>query len=416
MRFFYTIGILTYRFLIQIAALFNTKAGKWIKGRKNWKQKLETVPKTGKKICWIHCSSLGEFEQGRPIIEVIRRKHPGIFILLTFYSPSGYEIRKNYEVADLVMYMPSDTPRNAKYFIQKTKPDLAIFVKYEFWFNFIHQLKKNNTPIYSISAIFRPGQIFFKPLGKWFLKHLKMFEHFFVQNEASVKLLQSQQINQVTVSGDTRYDRVYAIANENKDHPVVEKFASDQFTLVAGSTWPEEHEMLVKLASSFPEQLKLIVAPHEMSEKSFNFIETKVNGKVLRLSKTDEKEVSDAQVLIIDSIGILSLLYRYGNAALVGGGFGKGIHNILEPAVYGIPVMFGPGYEKFHEAVEMVQNKIALPINDYEELKLNMKQFIDNKDYLNKKSSATKKFVESQLGATKIIMENIDKKLVEKPV
>ncbi len=414
MRFFYTIGIVLYRILIYVAIAGNEKARKWVAGRKNWKQKLQPAVETHKKVCWIHCSSLGEFEQGRPIIESIKKKNDNIFILLTFYSPSGYEVRKNYDVADLVMYMPSDTPANAKYFVQKVKPAVAVFVKYEFWFNFIKQLHKNSVSFYSISAIFRPGQMFFKPWGCWFLNHLKMFEHFFVQNGESAELLKSYKISQVTISGDTRYDRVSNIAKQTKEQPVVQHFSSGKFTLVAGSSWQEEHEMLVKLANNYPERLKLIIAPHELNEKSFKYIERKVQNKVVRLSKTNEQEVSEAQILIVDSIGLLSSLYRYGEAALIGGGFGKGIHNILEPAVYGVPVMFGPKYGKFYEANEMVKNKIALPINSYKDLEKNIALLLKNKEYLEEKSLATKKFVESKLGASKIIMESIEKKLVEK--
>ncbi len=411
MRILYSIGISAYAKLIRFASLTNTKAKKLVEGRQQWKEKLKEIPEN-KQVCWFHSASLGEFEQGRPLIEKIKTLYPDIFILLTFYSPSGYEIRKNYKNADLITYLPADTIQNARYFIRFAHPDIAIFIKYEFWYNFIHYAHKNGVKLYGISTLFRNGQVFFKPWGKWFRKHLHYFEHFFAQNTYSANIAAQYGINNISVSGDTRYDRVAAIASQNSNIEKVNSFAADHFTLVAGSSWPPEHEMLIKLCNQGPEDIKFIIAPHELKEKQYEHIEKNIEATAVRLSKATESQIAKARVLIIDSIGLLSKLYRYGHIALIGGGFGKGIHNVLEPAVYGLPVIFGPAYKKFHEAVSMVENDIAFPVENYEQLKKEVEKLHDNKEYFNEKSTQTRLFVEGQLGATDMILQEIEKQIL----
>jgi 3-deoxy-D-manno-octulosonic-acid transferase len=410
MRFFYSIGIRLYTFIVWLASIKNEKAKLWLKGRRNWTASLDKIPKNAKPI-WIHCSSLGEFEQGRPLIEAIKEKHSDAFILLTFYSPSGYEIRKNYDKADLIMYLPTDTLSNAKKFVRKVNPKLAIFIKYEFWFNYIKVLYRYGVPLYSVSAIFRENQMFFKPIGKWFKKHLNYFTWIFVQNEKSSQLLLDAGVENVSICGDTRYDRVYAIAKESKSVKEIEVFSAGHFTIVAGSTWAVEDQMLVELVNSVP-QIKLVVAPHELHEKTYLYYENEVKGKVVRLSRTSASEASEAKVLLIDSIGLLASIYKYGQIAIVGGGFGKGIHNILEPSVYGMPVIFGPRYEKFFEAVTMISEGLVHTVNSYSELQKTIKSYINNKDYLAGQSEKITAFVEHQLGATGVVLQAIEAKLV----
>ncbi|MFO7862561.1 MAG: glycosyltransferase N-terminal domain-containing protein [Salinivirgaceae bacterium] len=407
MRLFYNIGIHTYNLLVFIAALKSNKAKLWINGRKNWKSQLNSIP-DNKRIYWFHCASLGEFEQGRPVIEAIKNQSPETFILITFYSPSGYEIRKNYEHADLIMYLPADTSKNATLFIDKVNPDAAFFIKYEFWFNYIQQLHKRNIKLYSISAIFRPNQLFFKSGAAWFRKHLNYFTHFFVQNKQSKTLLENLGISQVTISGDTRYDRVYDIAKANERIPIVEEFSKNHFTVIAGSTWEPENEMLIKLANNTADNVRIVIAPHELHEKTYEKIENNTQAKVVRFSKATPESLTNSKILIIDNIGLLSKLYRYGTIALIGGGFGKGIHNILEPAVYGLPVLFGPNYKKFHEAKTMVNKEIGFAFTDFATFEKTVTRFLNNTAFLNTKIKETTSFVDSQLGATNTIVKHID--------
>lgn len=410
MRVLYSIGIRLYTVLVWFASVKNPKAKLWLKGRRGWRLLLGKIPENIRPV-WVHCSSLGEFEQGRPLIEAIKKKYPDTFILLTFYSPSGFEIRKNYDKADLIMYLPADTMNNANTFVSRVNPRLAIFIKYEFWFNYISVLHKKDIQLYSVSAIFRPNQIFFKSIGKWFLKHLDYFSRFFVQNDVSAKLMVKHGIDKVTVCGDTRYDRVYAIAKESKSVKEIAAFGQNSFKIVAGSTWPADDELLIKLVNADP-RIKLVVAPHELYEKTYQLYENEVEGQVVRLSVTSELEASGARVLLVDSIGLLASVYKYGQLAFVGGGFGKGIHNILEPAVYGMPVVIGPRFHKFFEAVTMSDLGLVHSVDNYFEFEKLIKTFIDNKDYLAQQSEKITAFVEGQLGATEVVLQAIESKLV----
>jgi len=407
MDFLYKAGIIAWSFLVRTAALFNPKAKQFIRGRKNWRKNLASKIETNASYIWVHCASLGEFEQGRPLIEEIKKRYPQYRILLTFFSPSGYEIRKNYDQADIVMYMPLDSPRNAKDFIRIAKPQKAFFIKYEYWYFFISELKKQNIPLYIVSAIFRETQPFFKKnlQGRWYGKILHMPSHFFVQDEKSAQLLQSAGVSRVTVSGDTRFDRVAAIAKAAKDIPLVEKFSSGNPLLIAGSTWKPDEELLTEYINSHP--LKMVVAPHEVTPANISQLEQLLKKPFIRFSKAAEVNPEEYQVLIIDSVGMLSSLYRYGTISYIGGGFGVGIHNILEAAVFGLPVVFGPRYEKFREAVELKKEGGAFSVKTYEQMKEVLDGFLNDQLQLEKSSAACTAFVAKNTGSTNLIITKV---------
>lgn len=407
MRLLYSIIILTYRLAISAASLFNAKAKRWIEGRKSLFEKLETAIDPSKPLAWFHCASLGEFEQGRPVIERFREFHPDHRILVTFFSPSGYEVRKNYTGADHVFYLPIDTRSNAKRFIAIVNPQIAFFIKYEFWFNYVDLLHRKKIPFYLVSAIFRDDQHFFKWYGAWQRKMLHYYRHIFVQNESSKKLLESIGVNNVTISGDTRFDRVTEVAAEAKNIPAAEAFSREGVVMVAGSTWPEDELILANLLN-IP-SLKMIIAPHEISENKIEHIISLVqeHGKVCRYSKSETSGVEGAKVLIIDNIGMLSSLYRYGRIAYIGGGFGKGIHNTLEAAAYGVPVIFGPNYKKFNEAKELVKLGGAFSIHNEDDLLRTVTRLINHREELENASSASGRYVQENQGATGIILKNI---------
>ena len=369
MSLFYQIAIYGYSLTIRIASFFNKKAGLWINGRNDIFKNLEKAIDPNERIAWFHAASLGEFEQGRPVIEAFRQKFPGFKILLTFFSPSGYEIRKNYSGADYIFYLPPDTKPNAKRFIETVKPEIAVFIKYEFWFNYLKILYDKDLPVFVISAIFRKEQHFFKWYGGWFRKMLKSITMFFVQNEESKELLQSIGIENVTISGDTRFDRVSAIAGSLKTFPPVEKFAGNTKVFLAGSTWPRDEELILRLANDLAGKMKFIIAPHEIGHERIASITRLFSGfKVLKFSESNESSFAGAHILIIDGMGFLSGLYRYCHIAYIGGGFGKGIHNILEAATFGKPVIFGPKYDKFQEATDLTKLKGAFSVSTAKEL------------------------------------------------
>ena len=408
MNILYRIGVLFYMLSVKIASLFNEKARQFVRGRKNWRKKLAEKIETNARYIWVHCASLGEFEQGRPLIEEIKNQFPEYRILLTFFSPSGYEIRKNYELADIVMYLPVDTRRNAKRFLRLVQPEKAFFVKYEYWHFYIGELKKKNIPLFMISAIFRENQHFFKNSlwGKWYRQMLLKIDHFFVQNKKSAELLQSIGLNHFTVSGDTRFDRVAAIARGAKEIPLVEKFRNNQPLLVAGSTWKPDEELLAAFINNYPD-LKVVFAPHEVTETNMNRLEQLLKTSHIRLSKAGENEIDRYQVLIIDSVGLLSSLYRYGNLAYIGGGFGVGIHNILEAATFGLPVIFGPNYEKFKEAVDLKNSGGAFPVQNSNQLEFILSKFLNNPREQSEASAVCKNYVEKNIGATNLIIKKV---------
>lgn len=402
----YNLGIFFYSLVISILALFNEKAKLFKKGRKNWQTNLKSKINKEDDYIWFHCASLGEFEQGRPVLEEIKRQFPQYKIVLTFFSPSGYEIRKNYDGADVICYLPMDSKRNAQAFIKAFNPKKAFFVKYEFWYNYIAQLKKNNIPLYIISAIFRPGQHFFKntPWGKWYRKALYNIEHIFIQNKNSAELLKSININNFTISGDTRFDRVAEIARGAKRFEIVEKFRGKNVTLIAGSTWKPDEELLAEFINN-NSGTRFIIAPHEVNPTNINRIRKLLKKPVVLFSEAQINDIDQYDVLIIDSVGILSSLYQYGNLAYIGGGFGVGIHNILEAATFKLPVIFGPNYLKFKEAVDLAEENGAFPVKDFNTLNTAIHSLLSNSENLQKASKICGNYIDKNVGSTKIIVE-----------
>lgn len=363
------------------------------------------IPKN-KDIVWFHAASLGEFEQGRPVIEALRQQKPDIKILLTFFSPSGYEIRKDYNGVDFVYYLPVDLSWNAKRFIKFLKPKAVYFIKYEFWFNYIRILHNLKIPVYCFSANFRPGQTFFKWYGVWYRGILHEFTHFYVQNQQSKILLKEKLgIENVTICGDTRFDRVAQIAENTKPLPVVERFRNGKRIVIAGSTWPSDEDFLIKYINETNNNCKFIIAPHEIHESNITQLISQINRKVCRYSQIDENTNEENDILIIDNIGILSLVYQYGEIAYIGGGFGKGIHNILEAATFGLPIVFGPKYQKFQEAIELINIGRAVAINNYNSLRIAIDKLLNDQGSFQKASLACKALIQDSKGATEIILK-----------
>lgn len=409
MTFLYNAGIFLYTLLIRLAALFNPKARLWVQGRKQIFEKIKQNLPANAPVAWFHCASLGEFEQGRPLIEAFRQKFPNYKIVLTFFSPSGYEIRKNYAHADAIFYLPPDTPRNARRFVTLVQPGIVFFVKYEFWYNYLNTLKKAQIPLYSVSAIFRPSQVFFKPYGGWYRKTLACFSFFFVQNSQSAKLLKNIGFENSQICGDTRFDRVFSIARQAAPVPLVEAFANNAPVLVAGSTWHDDETLLIPLINSFSGNWKFIIAPHEVNENHIKQIENQITKNNLRFSLASEKKVANSQVLIIDSIGLLSAIYRYGTIAYIGGGFGAGIHNILEAATFGLPVIFGTNYHKFQEAKDLIAEGGAFSVSGKAEIEKIWKKLLEEPDFLQKSSQIAQNYVEKKRGGTEKILHYIKK-------
>ena len=371
MRFLYNISIFSYLILIRIASLFNPKAKLWIAGRKGVFQKIKLAIDTSKsnssnsRLIWFHCASLGEFEQGRPLMELIKKQDSSVKILLTFFSPSGYEIRKNYSGADFVFYLPIDTQKNARKFIEIIEPSSVFFIKYEFWYNYLNELKKKNISTYLVSGIFREDHYFFKPFGSWFREQLNCFTQFFLQDEKSEQLLNSIGYENTTISGDTRFDRVFEISSNIQKNNLVEQFIQDKKVLIAGSTWGEDERVVSSLKL---ENFKLIIAPHEIDEPHIQSIILQyINSKIIRYSLANDQNIASADILIIDNIGMLSSLFQYGTIAFIGGGFGKGIHNILEAATFGLPIIVGPNYQKFTEAKDLIKLGGAFTISSVDD-------------------------------------------------
>jgi 3-deoxy-D-manno-octulosonic-acid transferase len=372
MAILYTIGIYLMGVFYRLAAVFVPKARAWRAGRKQWRKHLQEAladwsPEQPR--IWMHCASLGEFEQGRPLIEKIKQERPETRILLTFFSPSGYSIRKDYVHADFVMYLPLDLPRNTRDFLRIVKPDLGIFVKYEFWWNYIASAKKAGIPLVLIAGLFRPKQYFFQFYGSWFRRQLASFKHFFVQNEAAAQLLQEVNISAVSVVGDPRVDRVLQIAAQVPSFPKIEQWRANRPTLVVGSSWPSDEEILFPfLVNTLPQDWAVILAPHDISTRHIQQIEHSLPLSFEKYSDWTATDPSDSRVLLIDNIGMLSGLYQYGRIAYIGGGFGAGIHNTLEPMAFSLPVIFGPRFEKFEEARLTVAGGGAFTIGDTGEL------------------------------------------------
>ena len=409
MKVLYNLGILIFSALAHLAAPFNSRASFWVKGRKKWAEKIAEKIKPGDSVIWIHCASLGEFEQGRPVIEAIKKKKPGFKILLTFFSPSGYEIRKNYNNADCISYLPADTPGNASKFIGLVKPEFVIFVKYEFWNNYISALYRNKIPLYLISGIFRPGQHFFKWWGSFFRGMLMKFEKIFVQDQRSLDLLLGIGIKKVSLAGDTRFDRVVQIAGTARIIQKLEQFRGDEKLFLAGSSWRQDEEIIAEYINSFPNRMKWVIAPHEIDKSNIERIEKLFKVKHVRFSEYDEDSV-DARVLIIDNIGMLSSAYRYAYVAAIGGGFGKGIHNILEPACWGVPVVFGPNHERFKEAVDLLNTGGAKTFLTFDDFKKILDLWLSDDKIYTISADIASNYVKVNAGATEIIIKEISQK------
>lgn len=404
MQTLYTIGILIYRLLILLAVPFNSKARLFIRGRRHWKKTLTEKTTSGQPVIWFHCASLGEFEQGRPVIEKTKKELPSCKILLTFFSPSGYEVRKNYEGADIITCLPLDTPSNVKAFYNRVQPVKIFFIKYEFWYNYILEARRREIPVYIISAIFRPGQFFFRKniVGRWYQDTLRRIDHFFVQNKESELLLQKIHLTNCTVTGDTRFDRVAEIASEARQIPVLSKFKDGKPLVIAGSTWPPDEELLIRFINR-SEGIKFILAPHEVTDTSMKRIRNPVSKTVELFSKLSDSNAQHTDVLLIDSIGLLSSIYQYGEISYIGGGFGVGIHNILEAATFGLPVIFGPNFNKFKEAKDLVALGGAFPVANYEELERILSTLLQNSEKRYRLSDLLINYVNHNRGATRII-------------
>jgi len=410
---FYNLIIYLYLLGVAIYSRFNEKVRKMWRGEREAFKILREKVDPNAKYVWFHAASLGEFEQGRPLMEQMRKEHPEYKILLTFFSPSGYEVRKNYEGADIITYLPLDTITNARRFLRTIRPVMAFFIKYEFWYNYLHILKHRNVPVYSVSSIFRPDQVFFKWYGRQYGRVLNCFTHFFVQNEVSKQLLAKIGITDVTVVGDTRFDRVLQIKEAAKQLPVVEAFVKDApQAFVAGSSWPPDEEIFIKYFNEH-KNWKLIIAPHVIGEDHLKQIEKLLEGrKVVRYTDAEKSLTSDlssltsAEVLIINCYGLLSSIYHYGHVAYVGGGFGVGIHNLLEAAVWDVPVFFGPNNQKFQEAQGLKQNG-GFEIHDYEEFERQMSRLASDAQYLKEQGQLAGQFVKGQAGATAKVLGSV---------
>jgi 3-deoxy-D-manno-octulosonic-acid transferase len=406
MQWLYQLSVNLYHLSIRLASPFNPQAKKWVAGRKNIWNKLEIEALKGNRWIWFHAASLGEFEQGRPVIEAIRGKYPDFQILLTFFSPSGYEIRKNYEHVDYVSYLPSDTSRHAVRLLNTFNPKVIFFIKYEFWFNYLQAINLKQIPFYYISLKLRPDQYFFKPYGKWFREQFSAVTHFFVQDEQTAELLTGSGFLNTTVTGDTRFDRVMAIAAKAKRFPAIEKLLDNHPCIVWGSTWPQDEQFILPLLSKLPEEYRSILVPHDISKKHINQIEKQLTVSYQKWSEFDAS--IDSKVLLIDSIGMLSHLYQYAKLAYVGGGFGKQIHNIQEAVTFGCPVVFGPKHTRFAEAVDLVQLGGAFAINNAEGLEGTINKLLTDTKARYQASEICRDYVSKHAGATNAIMRKIE--------
>lgn len=438
----YNIAIYIYLIGVAIGSLFNKKIKKMWRGEREAVDLLKEKVDSTAKYVWFHAASLGEFEQGRPLIEQLRATHPEYKILLTFFSPSGYEVRKNYEGADIVCYLPLDTIRNARRFLRAVHPVMAFFIKYEFWYNYLHILRHRGVPVYSVSSIFRPGQVFFKWYGRNYAKVLHCITHFFVQNEVSLQLLKGIGIDEATVVGDTRFDRVLQIKEQAKKLPIVEAFkgingkgdackedlsedackgalsedaCKDNLSengckgckvFVAGSSWQPDEDIFIRFFNDHPDW-KLIIAPHVIGEDHLAYILDKLQMKAVRYTQATEQSAAEARCLIIDCFGLLSTIYRYGEIAYVGGGFGVGIHNVPEAAVWGVPVLFGPNNKRFQEAQDLLACKGSFEVTDYDSFNTIISRLISDDKFRHQCGEASANYVKSRSGATDIIMKSV---------
>ena len=411
--FLYNFSIYILQFAFQCGAFIKPKAKLFIDGRKNWKYILQQQLDSKKIVSpiWMHCASLGEFEQGRPVIEAIKQKHPAQHIILTFFSPSGFENQKEYRYADIVCYLPIDTKANAHDFVRMIQPKFVLFVKYEFWLNYLFALQKEKTPCYLISTVIKKHQPFFKWYGSVFRKGLQTYDTIFTQDEESLKLLNQLNVHTGKLAGDTRFDRVLQIGSAPKKIPDIATFTNNAFTIIAGSTWQKDEELLlnsyIELTLKHP-QLKLIIAPHEIDRRNIERLKNLLFHKKLSYHLFTEEATSyEHPVLIVNTIGLLSSIYQYGQIAYIGGGFDNGIHNILEAMVYGLPVFFGPNHHKYNEAKTTIKLEAAFEINNQPELTEKLEQLISSPEFLRTASNKATAYITSNAGATHIIVKTV---------
>ncbi|MDE1207905.1 3-deoxy-D-manno-octulosonic acid transferase [Tenacibaculum larymnensis] len=405
MNFLYNLLLALVSTLLPIVALFNKKIKLFYQGRKETFSKLESISKTDK-VVWFHAASLGEFEQGRPIIEELKELYSDYKIVVTFFSPSGYEIRKNYPLADVICYLPLDTKSNVKKFIKLVHPDVAIMIKYEFWPNLLSELKKHGAPTILISGIFRKKQSFFKWYGGFMREKLTAFNHFFVQNETSKNLLNSIDFHNVTIAGDTRFDRVYDILQQDNSLDFISEFKNSQYTVIAGSTWKEDEELIINyINNNATDDEKFIIAPHNINQKQIKELQSLINKKTILFSEKEGKLLSNYQVFIIDTIGLLTKIYSYADVAYVGGGLATGLHNILEPATYGVPVIFGGNkYNKFQEAIDLLEIGGAKTVTNTNEFSSNFALLKSGKKLREQMGNVNHNYILKNVGATKTII------------
>lgn len=402
----YEFVINLYTLGVAVASHFNEKVRKMWRGEHETFRILKDKVEADARYVWFHAASLGEFEQGRPIMERLKRERPELKILLTFFSPSGYEVRKNYEGADIICYLPLDTYFNARKFLNLVHPEAAFFIKYEFWWNYLHILKRRDVPVYSVSSIFRDGQVFFRWYGRTYSNVLKCFTRFFVQNEASRQLLGKLGITNVEITGDTRFDRVLSIQQQAKKLPLVETFKQGKKVFVAGSSWGPDEEIFIKYFNEHKDW-KLIIAPHVIGEDHLKQIMSRLKLKTVRYTEATEANVADAECLIIDCFGLLSSIYGYGEVAYVGGGFGVGIHNVLEAAVWNVPVFFGPNNKRFQEAQDLLASGGGKQIDDYAGFESMMNVYYTDDDTRNADGTKAGNYVKSKAGATEKILSAV---------
>lgn len=408
MHFLYNLAILFAQFSLKIIALFSRKMKLFVDGRKDVFTILEQKISAKDQTIWFHAASLGEYEQGLPVIEKIKDNYSNHKIIVTFFSPSGYEVRKNNTVADVTVYLPLDTPKNAKRFLELVHPDLVFFIKYEFWINYLDQLQKQNIPTYLISGIFREKQLFFKWYGGFYRKALDTFTHFFVQNENSKKLITQLGKTNVTVSGDTRFDRVVAILEKDNTLDFIAQFKNNKTTIVIGSSWPKDETILSEYINSCTQDVKFIIAPHNIKPEQIKQLQNSITKKTILFSEKENKDLSQFDVFIVDTIGILTRIYSYGDIAYVGGGFGNpGVHNLLEPATFGIPIVIGSNYSHFDEAINLVKIGGCISISNFKELETAFSTLIQDTQIRHQKGEICGTFVQKNKGATNRILEKI---------
>jgi 3-deoxy-D-manno-octulosonic-acid transferase len=408
----YTLAIRVFGLLVWGAAGFRRAARLWVEGRRGWYRRLREDFRGKENVVWFHAASLGEFEQGRPIVERVREEYPDHPILLTFFSPSGYEVRKDFDKVDSVHYLPLDTPGNARKFLDVVRPKIAVFIRYEYWYNFLGAMFRREIPLIMVSSIFRKDQVFFKPYGAWFRTALRQISHFFVQNQESLELLESIGVSSKSLSGDTRFDRVWDAAQEKREFPLVERFLAGRTCLMAGSTWPFDDQLLKEIVPAFPD-LKFVIVPHHVDGANIRRIMDLFEGEVALYTQGEDQELENRQILVVDTIGILTYLYRLADLTYIGDGFGAGIHSIMEPAAFGMPIFFGPNYHSFQEAVDLVERKGVFAVQDQKELVEGIRRFADDEGARQEAGRICRQYIQEKMGATDRVMMGLRKYLGE---